>query len=347
MRWVWLAAGLATCVVMAWQWPLAIDLHLFLNAARHWLAGQSALYDAGSPGFFYMPWSLALFAPLALLPEWLAVGVWTALALSALAVSVHVFQSGLRYAWLVALNLHLLALILLGQFDAMTLLGVTAGWWGAHQRKAQVLSIGLWLMMMKPVNALLPALLLLWAIRGWRWRAWLSVLSWPLVSVAASFLIAGADWPARYLLHTRIDPPRPGPISTVWRLVETLHVPWLMVALVCAALLIALAVQVQRHGVTMQTFGLGLATTLTVTPYALGAHYVLLVPALVQVRSRVWLAVLAAAAWLPLLRSEFGERAIWIEVLFPALTLAALWALSIPAGSHVLRAAEQTGGEGA
>lgn len=36
-------------------------------------------------GFFYFPWTMYLFAPFALLPFWLAVGVWTALTL----VTVH------------------------------------------------------------------------------------------------------------------------------------------------------------------------------------------------------------------------------------------------------------------
>ncbi|MGQ0601689.1 MAG: glycosyltransferase 87 family protein [Anaerolineales bacterium] len=335
-RWLALAAGLAICALMVWQWELAIDLHLFLNAARSWMMGRSALYDAGSPGFFYMPWSLALFAPLALLPSPLAVGVWTALTLASIALSAWTFRVGSMRLGLAVINLHTFSLVLLGQFDAVTLLGVSASWLGVQQRKPQLLSIGLWLMTMKPVNAIVPMLLLLWAARsasptrltprGWHWREWVSGLSWPLLSLAASFIIAGVDWPQRYLARMRVDPPSANPISTVWNAAEALRLPWLIVALLCTMLLTALVVQIRRRGVNAETFGLGMATALTVTPYALSAHYVLLVPALMQLRSRVWLITVYAATWLPLLRGAFGVRAIWVEVLYPIVMLIAMWA---------------------
>lgn len=359
MRWLALAAGLAGCAalsaVMMWQWELAIDLHLFLNAARNWMMGRSALYDTGSPGFFYMPWSLALFAPLALLPKPLAVGVWTALTLASIALSAWAFRARPVRLGLAVINLHTFSLVLLGQFDALTLLGVTLGWLGVQQRKPQLFSIGLWLMTMKPVNAIVPALLLLWAAhdasraklaspRGWHWREWVSGLSWPLVAFGASFLIAGVDWPLRYLAHMRADPPSPNPISTVWNAAEALRVPWPVVALLCVALLAALVVQVRRRGVSAETFGLGLATALTVTPYALSAHYVLLVPALTQLRSRVWLSVVYAAAWLPLLRGVFGVAVIWVEVLYPIVTLIAMWATLSPSPARAVRVGEGAGG---
>jgi hypothetical protein len=333
IRWLALAAGLAVCAMMAWRWELAIDLHLFLNAARNWMAGRSALYDSASPGYFYMPWSLALFAPLAALPAPLAVGVWTALSLVSIAFSARTFRAGPLRAGLAVANAHTVTLVLLGQFDAVTLLGVTLGWMGVQTRKPQLLSIGLWLMTMKPVNAILPALLLMWACLeagGWLRREWASALSWPLASLAASFILFGADWPLRFIAHTRADPPAANPISTVWNAAEALRVPWPVVAVLCAALLVALVVQVRRRGVNAETFGLGLATALSVTPYALSAHYVLLIPALAQLRSRVWLAIVYAAAWLPLLRGAFGVRAIWIEALYPIIMLTAMWATLTP-----------------
>jgi hypothetical protein len=344
MRPLLLGVGLVVCALMVWQWPAAIDLHLFLNAARNWMEGRSRLYDAGSPGFFYLPWSLALFAPLAVLPAPLAAGLWTALTLASIVYAAASFQAGAMRTWLALLNLHTFSLVLLGQFDALTLLGVTLGWLGVQRRWPQMLSIGLWLMMMKPVNAIVPALLLVWAMRGWRRREWLSALSWPLLSLAASFVVFGADWPLRYLAHTRADPPSANPISTVWNAAGALGVPWPVIALLCAAALGGLWWRVQQRGVEAPTFGLGLATALAVTPYALSAHYVLLTPALAQIRGRVGLLVVFALAWLPLLRAAFGVRAIWVEALYPLAMLTACWLNGSPSPRRAIGGVESAAG---
>ena len=83
-----------------------------------------------------------------------------------------------------------------------------------------------------------------------------------------------------------------------------------------------------------------LATTLAVTPYATGIHFVLLVPAFVRL-GRKWplLALAYPAGWLPLARLVGGFELAWIDYLYPLLVLAGVWwiVLTPPELSHAAR----------
>jgi hypothetical protein len=107
-----------------------------------------------------------------------------------------------------------------------------------------------------------------------------------------------------------------------------LGLPGWLVALVCVILVAALAWAVWRQGVTRWTFSLALATNMLISPYVMGYHFVLLVPAFLHIWQRN--KRLAVGLWLlmftPLLRAggEAFDRAV-LDALYPAALLIALW----------------------
>ncbi|MBM2847297.1 MAG: hypothetical protein HW418_239 [Anaerolineales bacterium] len=142
-----------------------------------------------------------------------------------------------------------------------------------------------------------------------------------------SLLVNGPDWPLRYVNTYKADPPYTYLIVTVWRAAGALHLPTALIVALCGIALAGWGFAVWKVGLTQFTLGLALATNLIVSPYALGYHYILLIPAFLYVaRRRPGLALLAyAATWTPLLRLRLGFSITWIDLAYPLIVLASLW----------------------
>jgi len=331
---VWLVIGvvMALTVVLARVMPPGPDYYYTQRPiAERLLHGQTRLYDGYSYGLYNAPWSIVLIIPLTLLSVPVGQAVLTVMSFLGIILAVHAVRESERtpvvFVVLAVVNLHTFDLVIRGNLDAFLLAGVGLSWIGFQRKNPWLLSLGFWLMSIKPVNVALTGLLFLFSIRRWPFRDWLKAASLLLVSLVVSLLVNGPDWPLRYVNTYKADPPYTYLIVTVWRAAGALHLPTALIVALCGIALAGWGFAVWKVGLTQFTLGLALATNLIVSPYALGYHYILLIPAFLYVaRRRPGLALLAyAATWTPLLRLRLGFSITWIDLAYPLIVLASLW----------------------
>ena len=338
-------AALTLLFTLAWALPPGADYAIYEAIVDQVLQGVQ-LYSAGTR-YYDAPWLLAILVPLTQLPQPLAQAILgTASVLMAIG-AVHMLRQS-RRATLWALvfglaNLHTFSLLFRGQIDALVLLGVGLGWFAVSRRRPWLLSVALWLLSTKPPNVLLVMLLLLWAIRHWPWQDWLRAFSLVGVSMLCSFIAFGLDWPLRYVLYIRETPPGlVNVVATIWRGATTLAIPlWLPLglALLC---LVVWVYWVMRTGFHLGTLALALAINFVFSPYVLGYHFIVLLPALVYVAQADARLALAASlcTWTPLARQWGGFEIAWIDVTYPLALLVATWIVLLrayPAAARNLR----------
>lgn len=342
-------AGLV--ILMARVWPIGPDYYFtFRPAAEKFLQGETRLYDQETLGFFNAPWLLLFFVPVTQLSLRLGQALLTVGTLAMLLATTGLMREEYPfppYTYVVALlNLHTFDLLIRGQVDGFSLLGVALGWWAIRRHRPWTLSLAFWLMAIKPINILLAALLYLIDIRHWCLRDQIKALALPVLSLLISFLFLGADWPARYVENYQIfSPPKAYLTLTLWRIARSIHFPfWPLIVLAggCVALTLLLAWRVGPHPWTLS---IALATNLVFAQYATGNHYVNLIPAVLftGARSRRVATVAYLTTFTPLLRMWFGTRIAPIDLLYPLTLFVAGWyfaakdgLISLPKTRHFL-----------
>lgn len=329
-------AAAATAIVFLLSvryFPPGVDyVTTYRPTARAWITGELDLYDpTGRLGFYNMPWTLLATVPLSLLPERVGLAVLTVGSVAAIAVSLGWFARPgtvrLSFLPLAGANLHTFDLIFRGQIDALVLLGLAATWRGMHERKPWLMSLGLLIMLTKPVNVLPATVLFLWSIRRWSGGELGRVVALPAAGMIGSFLALGIDWPLRYVEFVRQFPPTDHMSTSLWRVADMTGVPaWAAAALAILAVA-GLVVQIRRNDLTIWTLGMALTIGLLITPYANGYHYVLLLPVLLAVARVDGRAALGAylMTFLPLTRLWLGTEAVVIDILYPISLLAMCW----------------------
>ncbi len=330
--WLAVAMGVALVFVLARLMPLGPDYYYTQRPiAERFLRGQTRLYDGYSYGLYNAPWSIILIIPLTFLSVPLGQAVLTVMSLLGIILAVHAVREKERlpvvFVVLAIINLHTFDLVIRGNLDAFMLAGVGLSWVAFQRQNPWLLSLGFWLMSIKPVNSALAGLLFLFAMRRWPFKDWLKASSLLLISFGISLFVNGPDWPLRYVNSYKADPPYTSLVVTVWRAAGALHLPTALIAALCGIALAMLGYAVWKVGLTQLTLSLALATNLIVTPYALGYHYILLIPAFLYVarRNRAWALLAYTATWTPLLRLRFGFSITWIDLAYPLILLAALW----------------------
>lgn len=327
-----IATVAATIGVMIAVWPVGADYyHTYQKVSTGWLRGETKLYDSQSHGFYNAPWALLLTVPLSLLPMRVANGLLNAISLLAMLAAVHLVLES-RHAPVYALFLplatpHTFDLLIRGQIDAFVLLGVAVGWFAIANRQPLTLSMALWLMSIKPQNVLLVIVLFLWAIRYWSLKDWIMISSLPLVSFLAANRILGFDWPLRYWSNLRGHPPLSYAVTTVWRGASKSGMPGWPLIVCSLAAMTGLTALAREEGLTTRTLSIALATNLLFTPYALGYHYVLLIPAMLYLTIKDWKVALLPylVTWSPFLRLRWGFDIAWVDAAYPAILLVAHW----------------------
>lgn len=317
---------------MSTVWPLGPDYYYtYYQVSQRWLRGETRLYDEQSRGFYNAPWTLILIVPLSLLRVRVGEAVLNTMSLLGMLATARFFRGSKPtrvFAIILSLaNLHAFDLLLRGQIDAFVLMGIGLGWAAIRNKRPLLLSVAFWLISIKPQNALLVIALFLWGIRKWPISDCMKVLSLPLLSFLVSGLIIGFDWPVRYWTSLQTHPPYLYLQTTIWRGASQLGIavwPLVLAGAVAVAGLIDLA---RKKGMNEQTLGIALATNIAFTPYALGSHYILLVPALLFLARWSWKAVLLAylTTWTPLLRLIWGFDITWVDTVYPVTLLLACW----------------------
>lgn len=320
-------------MVMARTWPIGPDYYFtFRPAAEKFIHGETRLYDQETLGFFNAPWTLLFFIPVTLLSLRTGQAVLTVSTLMTILAAMSLAREERRfpvYALAFSLfNLHTFDLLIRGQIDGFSLLGVALGWWAIRQRQPWGLSLGFWLMAIKPINVALVGVVYLIAIRGWSRSEQMKVVALPVLSLLGSFFLLGFDWPLRYVENYQVfSPPKAYLTLTLWRIARSIDFPfWPLIALaaVCVALTLWLG---WRTGLHRWTLSIALATNLVFAQYATGNHYVNLIPAalFVGARSRRVAIVAYLTTFTPLLRIWFGTRIAPIDLLYPITLFVAGW----------------------
>jgi len=309
---IWWSVGavlLAAVLVYALA-GVGCDYPGFKLRTQTWLAGETRLFDAGAPGFFYAPWSLAVFVPLSFLPDRIASTLMNTASLACILLSIQLLVG--RAPWWVVVvavsNIYTANLLGANQWDAYILAAIAVGWWAIQNEKPVLLGLALAVVGTKPTNALLPALLLLSevVVRRWSWRRWVAVLIIPVECLLASFLISGLDWPWRYVHFVRLAGPNAGYNVTFWR--STTALEGLLELATIVASVTTLGWVINRRGIDGVTLSLALLVNLIFSPYATIYHYVIVIPLIVWLglQDSLWLVWVyaASAAWV-LIREPF------------------------------------------
>lgn len=274
--------ALGALLILALIPPL--DYRYYSVASRAWREGASRLYDPLTADFFYTPWSLIITVPLSFLPDRWGQAVFNLISLVGLVAATLLLNptQSRRGLWLALVNPYTASVLILGQWDGLIVASVALGWYAAGQRRPWLLGLALTIVATKPTNAVLPALLLLWAIRGWRVRELATMLVIPALALVASFPACGWDWPVRYLALVRDAPPRGFNTSLV-----QLDFGILWTILVVGVPLVWLLWLI-RPGVTARSLSAALLVNMLISPYLVPYHYVGANPALATTTTDNW-----------------------------------------------------------
>lgn len=336
-RWLFglllVGVGLLFLAVMANLWQVGPDYFVYRTTAEKWLQGTTRLYDENGRNFFNMPWTLLLIIPLTFFPLKMGMAVLNLASLVALVGAARLFQKTKHLApvYIVPaiVTLYTILLLLNGQLDAFVLLGLAISWWAIGRHRPEWLSLGLTLLLIKPLNVALVILILVIAVRHWSVRDWLKAIALPVVlSLVAGFVI-GFDWPLRYIENYFAFPPiTEDKIVTLWRVAALFNLSTILVAVSGIIAAAALIVVAWRRGVDEWTLNAALAVTFIWTPYAWNYHYIMLIPAFLfvaRVNRRVAWAIFSVS-WLLTVRLAFGGGVYsLVDIVYPILLGVFIW----------------------
>jgi hypothetical protein len=319
-----LGAGLGFVWLFASFWPLGSDyFYTFRPVPEAFFHGKTRLYDEQSIGYYNLPWSVFLLYPtlFASLPVGQALILTSSVLGLLFSVQVVAHSSAFRLLILtMALaNLHTFDLLIRGNIDGFLSLGLGLGWLGLQRKNPLILGAGLWLLSIKPVNVILPGLVLVYGFWAWPWRQRLLVLAPLAITIALSLPLFGLDWPMRYWNAINAHPPFIELQTSLWRVLALVGVGRAWAYGLFAAVIFVFIVALSRiQVVTAMTFAAALVINLVFSPYTLGSHYVLLAPVLVLLAQTN---PLFMTTWLltftPLARLFWGQAAAPIDSVYP------------------------------
>lgn len=304
------------------------DLHVYRFAGEAVLDGRS-VYDADDPvtglPFTYPPFAAVLLVPLALVPGWLAAGLWTGASIACIAaVVVLVLRADGRVApgWLVALvTVGSLALepvwqnLSFGQVNALLMAALLVDVLHPERRWSGVL-IGL-VAGLKLTPLVFVVLLVLVGRRVAAGRAVLVFAATVALGFAAMPAGATSYWTDGLVDARRVGPPALAHNQSVYgALTRLLDQPpstltWLAVAGPIALAVLGVGVLCWRRGDPVLGACLAAMSMLLASPISWSHHWVWAVPVAVVLWHRnrwaaaAWTAIFAAR---PMLWPPWGER---------------------------------------
>lgn len=336
--WHWvllLGSGCAVFAMVYFLLPVGVDFYYqFWRIPREWLLEGQKLYNTTYTGLYNPPWTVLLLLPFSLLPIRWGMAALTLFSIAVVLWTVRVFSPpqvrGPLLPILALCNLYTFDLLQRGQIDGFALLGLSLAFWATSRQRPWLLSLALVLLSVKPINFLLPALVVLWPVHRWAPRDLTKVLALPLLVLASSFLLFGWDWPVWWWASYQAVPPQEAWMSGLWRAQHALGLP-LWIAVILSILAVAyFAWKAKQTGPGRRLVAVAQIVNLLITPYALAYHYVAILAVSlpeIMARSRAAALVLWSLTFLPLLRLWLPPAWWSLDALFPLAALALFAAL--------------------
>ncbi|MAU08756.1 MAG: hypothetical protein CL607_02950 [Anaerolineaceae bacterium] len=299
-----LAMTVGAILVLSQIRPPGSDFQVYYATGSKWTSGQTQLYDAASRNFFNAPWTLLVIAPISQLPVDTAVSALATLSIACLGVSLWLLTDS-RPTPIMVLQLAtmpVIYLLLTGQIDTISLLGVAIAYWAHRRQKALWLGVGFVLMLVKPTNLVLAGTVLLLGMRKWSWINIAKAIGVPMLFVIASGFVVGFDWITRYIENYQAFEPIDNGTSTLWKWLDSFGVDAKILLIPLAIVLILILWRhTLKYGLSDWGLATALATQFVFTPYAWVYHYVALLPVQVYLTRRHWTLGLLVygVAWLP------------------------------------------------
>jgi len=318
-------------IILHQYFPITADFPIFYHTAEGWREGTTILYDGSSPNFYNLPWTLFLFIPYTYLPLKIAQTIFIIMSLACIFATIHIVRQHTNFPLytviLALLNLHIVDFLIRGQLDAIVLFGVGLGLYAIIAQSGWVLSFALLMMSIKPQNIILLTLLFFYGIRHWHLSKLIQVVSLPVLAIILSGFLVGFDWPLRWIQQYQTRPPLNFVKITIWRITEYWHIPsWIPIILAIIAL-ITFAKLVYETGFNYNSFILAIATNIVFSTYAMGYHYILLIPVIMYVAYKNWKLglVINLTGWFPFSRVIWHMEVVWLDFAYPVLSLLAAW----------------------
>lgn len=334
MKKVWLVVGSLVAVsVLVWDLanlPLGRDWHYFFyEVGRNYITGDTHLYDQGGLGVHNPPWVLLLLVPFCLLPETTGLLAFRAVGLVVFcwcATSLGSYRgSRLLLVAPILASLAVWDTMVSGNVDFVALLGLVLMWNGLRRDNPYLFGLGLTTAFIKPQLAIFPTLALIPQVGIWSWRMRAKILTIPLVAVGISFVLAGIDWPLRFLLSIRERSQDLMEVSvTLYRALELVArwagwPLWLPAFITVAIAVVALRICWQTKDLRRR-LALGIAFGPVVIPYmwsgSLSLSAVGAWPSLLESRRYAVAAIIYAGQYLLVLRGFFGWESVWVLNVF-------------------------------
>jgi len=302
------------------------DLHVYRYAGQTLLDGESA-YERDDPvtglPFTYPPFAVVPMVPLALVPGWLAAGLWTGASTACVAATVVVVRRARRLPapgwWVAAVALAAIALepvwqnLAFGQVNALLMLAVLVDLARPERRWSGVL-VGI----VAGIKLTPLVFVVLLVLVGRRAAAGRAVLAFAATVVVGLAIVPGASsyWTDGLLDARRVGPPALAHNQSVFgALTRLLDGPpptwlWLAVAGPVALAVVVVGAACWRRGDRVLGTCLAALAMLLASPIAWSHHWVWAVPVAVVLweRSR-WAAVAWSAVFVarPILWPPWGE----------------------------------------
>lgn len=313
-----LAGYAARWLLVPGNGPRQYDFHTYFYPAGQAMAHRTSPYDFRSPssglGFVYPPHLAVLLAPLGMLPEGLAAGLWEILNLALLLASVGLSERlcGLELGWrrrvITTLSLLLWAPVATHVILGSCTLIVTASLGGALLALRQGRTgLGGFLL---AIAAVKPQLVFLLGaglvVREWRLERSARLLVAGIASVAGVTLVAygvAPDWPASLLSGQKEVYDYWGVTTNLRTLLAAPAGPNVVTESLFAAGFVATCAWIlwlwsRPSADPVVLAGLTITVTLLATPYAQGYDYVVLVLPFLLVMHRIAAAVPSRRPWL-------------------------------------------------